>query len=477
MKFSISILALSIASFSITSEAEQLTTLNDQSSVAVTIYNNNLALIKDQRKITLQEGFNNLAFRGVSANIRPETALLRSLNPDIKIRVLEQNFDFDLLTPQKLLEKYVGKQIKLVTTNPATGIETTETATVLSTNSGVVLRVGDKIITNPKSEYIFSNLPDNLRDQPTLVTQLTSSSNKPQTVELGYLTSGLSWKADYVAELSKDDKFLDLTGWVTLTNQSGTKYNNAKLQLVAGDVNQVRQNTRHKSRKHAPMLEMAYKADAGMAEESLFEYHLYTLGRTTTLADKQTKQVALLSASSIPVTKQYLLQGQSYYYSGRHGQIGKKLKVAVSVKFKNTEQSQLGMPIPKGIVRVYKNDSKGNAQFIGEDRVDHTPKNEYITLKLGSAFDVTANKKQTFFRKIAQQKRNHFIYESGYQIELKNAKKETVTVTVREPINGDWYITDESHSSKKVSANLAEWQITIPAESSTILTYEATVRY
>ncbi len=478
MKFLSALFGLSIipATSAIADNNEQRTTLDDQTSVAVTIYNENLALIKDQRKITLKKGFNKLAFRGVSAKMRPETALLRSLNPQINLKVLEQNFDFDLLTPQKLLEKYIGKQVRLARTNPSTGKETIELALVLSIHGGITLKVDDKIITNPKGEYIFDNVPDNLRDQPTLVTQLTSSSDKAQSVELGYLTGGLSWKADYVAELSGNDKHLDLTGWVTLTNQSGTSYNQAKLQLVAGDVNLVSPRLKQAS---APIVRrmMVAEFDQAVEEESLFEYHLYTLNRATDLADNQTKQVALLSAASVPVKKQFLLEGQNYYYSRSFGQISQKMKVGVFVSFKNTKQAKLGMPIPKGIVRVYKNDSKGNAHFVGEDRVGHTPKNEDIRLKLGEAFDITANMKQTEFKKVSHTKPHKVAYQSSYEIELKNAKTESVTVTVREPVSGDWKMLKESHPHRKVASGIAEWQISIPAESSRVLTYQVLVQY
>lgn len=347
---------------------------------------------------------------------------------------------------------------------------------MLSTNGGIVLRIDGKIVTNPLGEYMFDNVPDNLRDQPTLVTQLISSSNKMQTVELGYLTAGLSWKADYVAELSSDDSHLDLTGWITLTNQSGTSYNNAKLQLVAGDVNQVQPVLLGRSVRKQMVLRDSI-AESEVAEESLFEYHLYTLGRTTNLADKQTKQVALLSATSVPVTKQFLLQGKDYYYYNSHGQLGQKMKVGVFVEFKNTEKAHLGMPIPKGIVRVYKNDSKGNAQFVGEDGIDHTPKNEAIRLKLGDAFDVTANKKQTNFKKAKHFAPHHSAYESSYEIELKNAKSEPVTVIVREPIPGEWKILKENYPHKKVASGTADWQITIPAESNKTLKYRVLVQY
>jgi len=456
--------------------AEQQATLQDQASVAVTIYNENLALIKDQRKITLNAGFNKLAFRGVSARIRPETALLRSLNPNNEVHVLEQNFDFDLLTPQKLLEKYTGKQVKLARTNIATGIETIETTTVLSTHGGIVLKVGNKIITNPQGEYIFDNVPDKLRDQPTLVTQLTSSSNEPQTLELGYLTSGLSWKADYVAELNADETQLDLTAWVTLNNISGTSYNNAKLQLVAGDVNQVQAESITMVMSRSTMMDMMPKTNE-VKEESLFEYHLYSLPRKTDLANKQIKQVSLLSANQVPTTKQYLLQGNDYYYNSSYGQLGQKIKIGVFVEFNNSEQAHLGIPLPKGIVRVYKNDSKGNAQFVGEDDIDHTAKNEDIRLKLGDAFDVTANKKQVDFKKARFNTPYHSAYESAYEIELKNAKSEAVTVTVREPVPGEWTIIKENHSHTKAASGTAEWQVTIPAESSKTLAYRVLVKY
>jgi len=459
------------------SEIEQRTSLNDQSAVAVTIYNENLALIKDQRKITLDKGFNKLAFRGVSARMRPETALLRSLNQNNQLHVLEQNFDFDLLTPKKLLEKYTGKQIRLVRMNVATGEKTTEIGTVLSTNSGVVLKIGDQIITNPQGEYIFDNVPNNLRDQPTLVTQLTSSSDQAQTVELGYLTGGLSWKADYVAELNSDETKLDLTGWITLNNKSGTTYNNAKLQLVAGDVNQVRTQLLGRSPPRVAMMEMKTMTDSDVAEESLFEYHLYSLSRQTTLADKQIKQVSLLSANAVPVTKQFLLRGNDYYYNSSYGELGQKMKIAVFVEFDNSEKAHLGMPLPKGIMRVYKNDSKGNAQFVGEDNIDHTPKNEDIRLKLGDAFDITADKKQTDFKKVRHYTPYHSAHESAYEITLNNAKSEAVTVTIREPIPGEWEVLKENYPHSKAASGTAEWQMTIPAESSSTLNYRVLVKY
>ncbi|OYY76753.1 MAG: DUF4139 domain-containing protein, partial [Hydrogenophilales bacterium 16-62-9] len=337
--------------------------------------------------------------------------------------------------PQKLLEKYVGRELDVVRVNPATGVETRETATVLSTQNGVVLKFSDRIETGVPGRLVFPSVPDTLRDKPTLVISLVNPVAGIQNLELSYLTGGLSWRADYVAELNASENQLDLNGWVTLNNQSGAAYPNAKLQLVAGDLNRVREE------QPAPraMMSMAAKvADAAeMQQESLFEYHLYTLQRPTTVAENQTKQVALMSAARVPVHKMFLLQGADYYYSGQHGEIGQKLKVSVFVDFQNKGEG-LGIPLPKGVIRVYKKDSQGNALFVGEDRIDHTPKNETVRLKLGDAFDVTADKKQTAFQKLAGTGRYNYVFESAYEIVLKNAKSEAVSVIVREPMPGDW---------------------------------------
>jgi len=454
---------------------EPRSTLEDQQSVAVTIYNQDLALVKDKRRIDLPTGTSALAFRDVSARIRPETALLRSLAGEGSLTVLEQNFDFDLLTPKKLLEKYVGRQVGVIKTHPTTGEETEEQATVLSAAEGTVLRIGDRIETGTPGRIVYREVPPNLRDRPTLVMTLENAVSGPQEVELSYLTGGLSWQADYVGELDAQDRHLDLTGWVTLNNTSGTRYENALLQLVAGDVNRVRDEWAGAE----PRVLMAMKeaAPPPMAEEALFEYHLYTLQRPTTIGDNQSKQVSLLSAAGVPVRKEYLLEGADYYYRSSQGDLGQKLKVGVFVEFDNREQTHLGMPLPKGVVRIYKKDSQGNAQFVGEDRIDHTPKNEEVRLKLGEAFDVTADKKQTDFKKLSGFGPWQYQFESAYGTLLKNAKAEPVTVTVHEPVPGDWEMLEESHPHQKGAANTAVWEIPVPAEGSTELSYRVRVRF
>lgn len=455
---------------------EIVSALADQEEVAVTIYNDDLALVRDRRQVTLPNGESSLALREVSARMRPETALLRSLSHPQGLAIFEQNFDFDLLTPGKLLEKYVGREVQVVRTHPQTGVDQAEKAQVLAANEGIVLKVGDRIETGLPGRLVFPDVPPNLRDRPTLVVDLESGSSVKQQLELSYLTGGLGWQADYVAGLSADEKTLDLSGWVTLTNQSGTTYRNARLQLVAGDVNRVRDEMR--LQRGMVMEDAMVKAAAPMmAEESLFEYHLYTLQRPTTLKENQTKQVALLNAGGVPLRKEYRLSGGSHYYQGRYGDLGEKLKVAVFVEFDNRKTARLGMPLPKGVVRVYKQDRSGQPQFIGEDRIDHTPENETVRLKLGDAFDVTANRKQTDFRKLGGDSRYNYRFESAFEILLKNAKDEAVTVAVVEPVPGDWKVLAESHKHRKGSANVAVWEVPVPAKGEAVLSYRVEVNY
>ena len=461
------------ASAAVTS-AEVVSTLADQTGVAVTIYNKNLALIKDHRRLHLDSGTVKLAFREVSAKMRPETALFTADG----LSVIEQNFEFDLLTPASLLQKYVGRQVEVIRQHPTNGTESREKAEVLSANNGVVLKFADHIESGVPGRLSFSDLPENLRDKPTLTMLLESSKNEVKDIELSYLSGGLGWQADYVAELNATDSALNLSGWVTLTNTSGATYKNARLQLVAGDVHQARPEQRFADGGRREMAVMAKSsAVPNMAQEKMFEYHLYTLNRPTTIAENQSKQVALLQAAAVPCKKEFLLKGSSYYYRQAYGEIDKKLKVGVFVEIENRKKNHLGIPLPKGVVRVYKEDKKGALQFVGEDRIDHTPENEVVRLKLGDAFDLTGSKKQTNFKKIGGDGRYNYIYEATFALKLKNAKSETVTIKVVEPIPGDWEILNESSEHKKESSSVASWQISVPAKGETELTYKVRVKF
>jgi hypothetical protein len=445
---------------------EQRVGLDDQTGVAVTIYNQDLALVRDARVMTLIKGENDVAFIDVSGHIQPETALLKSSGG--KLDVLEQNFDFDLLTPEKLLEKSVGGTVRVIVTDPKTGKETVEEAKVLSVANGVVLQIGDRIETQAPGRIVFAEVPPNLRSRPTLVTKISSDTAGKLPVELDYLTGGLSWAADYVAELAPDEHSIELKGWVTLTNTSGTSYRNAKLQLVAGEVNRVRQEM---AAGAATAMPTSTAAPAPMAEQALFEYHLYTLGRPTTIAENQTKQVELLTGYGIPVTKEYRFANVASSYNYQMGE-APRVNASVRLKFVNTEKSGLGIPLPQGTVRVYKADNAGQAIFVGEDAIQHTPKNEYVDLTLGQAFDVTARGKQTDFQTLGDE-----VYESAYEIEFKNAKPEAVTVILAQTVPGDWKMLEESADHEKADASTALWHINVPANGSTKLTYRVRVKY
>ncbi len=439
----------------------------EREAVAVTVYNDDLALIKERRRIDLAPGMNRIALRDVAAQMRPETALLRAVSGPA-IHLFEQNFDFDLLTPQKLLEKYVGREVTVIRSHPTTGEEKREKASVLAAGNGTVLRFADRIETGVPGRIVYDSVPPNLRDRPTLSVVLDAGGGK-QSLELSYLTSGISWKADYVANLSADAKTLDLNGWVTLTNKAGATFDNATLQLVAGTVNRVRPPAPQRAYVMAAPAPRAAAMEA--TQEALMDFHLYSFERPTSVAENQTKQLALLSAAAVPVRREYLLAGNDWYYRDRYGQIGQKLKPAVFLEFDN-KGGQLGKPLPAGIVRVYAKDSKGAAQFVGEDRIEHTAKNEVIKLKLGEAFDVTAERKQTNFRKIADN-----VSESSWRIELRNAKDEAVTVKVQEPLPGDWEMTQESQKHIKESARVASWNVSVPPGGSTVLEYTARVKW
>ncbi|MCD6430729.1 MAG: DUF4139 domain-containing protein [Deltaproteobacteria bacterium] len=456
-----------------TQSGEVVTTLDDQVGVAVTIYNRNLALVKDKRHLTLAKGEVRLAFREVSAQMRPETALLVADG----LAVVEQNFEFDLLTPEALLKKYVGHQIEVISRHPTTGVESRKSAKVLSFNNGVVLQFDDHIETGIPGRLSFSRLPESLRDRPTLTMLMESSESGVKEIELSYLTGGLQWQADYVAELNAADDAINLNGWVTLTNTSGASYQNARLQLVAGDVHQAPPERELVDGRREMMMKAMPAAARNMAQEEMFEYHLYTLGRPTTIADNQSKQVALLQASSISCKKEFLLKGSSYYYHRAYGEIDRKLKVGVFVEVENRKKNHLGLPLPKGVVRVYKEDSKGALQFVGEDRIDHTPENETIRLKLGDAFDLTAAKKQTSFKKIDGDGRYNYIYEAAFEVKLKNAKSEEVEIKIIEPIPGDWEVLTESHSHHKESSSTASWRIPVPAKGEATLVYRVRVKH
>jgi hypothetical protein len=447
------------------------TTQADQTGVALTVYNVNLGLVKDRRNIYLAKGREELRFMDVASQIIPASVHIKSLADPESLMVLEQNYEYDLMSPQKLMDKYVGKDVKLYQKNTYTEREELVTATLLANNNGPIYRIGNEITFNHPGRVILPGLPESLIAQPTLVWLLENSLAKPQTVEASYLTNGITWRADYVMALNENDSKSDLTGWVTIDNKSGAAYQNATLKLVAGDVNRVQEDRIMFAGRSKAMLAEAAPAPQ-FKEEGFFEYHIYTLQRPSTIKDNQTKQISLITADSIPVKKELLFRGENYYYFGQYDEVTGNRKVGVYVEIANRKEEKLGIPLPKGTVRVYKRDRDGGLQFVGEDSIDHTPKDEKVRIKVGDAFDVVASRKQTDWQKITSD-----TYESAFEIILKNHKAEDVIVRVVEPIPGDWQMLSSSHDYKKGDAHSADFNIPVKKDGESKLTYRVRMRY
>ncbi|MBI5634213.1 MAG: DUF4139 domain-containing protein [Nitrospirae bacterium] len=445
--------------------------LEDQTGIAITIYNVNLGLVKDTRQLKIPKGSSELKFMDVASQIIPTSVHIKSLINSASLGVLEQNYEYDLLNPQRLLDKYVGKEVKLYQKNPYSEREELITATLLSNNGGPIFKINNEITFGHPGRIIFPGVPENLISKPTLVWLLENSLASMQKVEASYLTNGITWRADYVVTLNAKDDKADLSGWVTIDNKSGTTYRDAKLKLVAGDVNRVKDEVEYRQ-KLGRVAEMAAAPAKQFKEEEFFEYHIYTLERPSTIKDNQTKQISLVSADSIPVKKELVFRGANYYYTSRYGDPITNQKVNVYVEIQNRKEHNLGMPLPKGTVRVYKHDSKGSLQFVGEDSIDHTPKDEKVRIKLGNAFDVVGTRKQMDWKKIASD-----TYEASFEISLRNHKKEDIVVKVIEPIPGDWTMLSSSHEYTKAAAFTAEFNIPVPKDKEVKLTYRVRMRY
>ena len=437
-----------------------------QKDVMVTIYNGNLGLVKDVREVRLPVGLNEAQFMDVAALIDPTSVHLKSLTDPTGLKILEQNYEYDLLSSDKLLEKYVGKTVRLYQSDG-----TFHEAKLLST-AGPVFEINGQIHLGYSGRMVLPSLPDNLVAKPTLVWLLRNQTAATQRIEASYLTGGITWKADYVMVVNDTDSQSDLTGWVTIDNKSGATYANAALKLVAGDVNRARDG-----RREGRVMELAAKAasarDASrdFAEEGFFEYHLYTLDGRTTLKHQQTKQLALLSAAGVPVTKHLMYYGAQDYYRNSYGMPISNQKVAVLLELKNSTENRLGVPLPKGKVRVYKADSAGSQQFIGEDWIDHTPKNERVKIKLGDAFDVVGERTQKEWRKLGPG-----LWEVEWEISLRNHKKQDQTVTVIEPVPGDWQVLHATHAFEKPEAHTLRFSIAVPKEGAAKLVYRVRIR-
>jgi hypothetical protein len=455
--------------------ADQSTTLTDQTDLAVTVYNSNIALVRDVRELQLPRGNFRLKFMDIAATVNPATVHFRSLTEPDKVGVLEQNYEYDLLEPAKLLNKYVGKEVTLVRSYMENGSTKREEikATLLANNNGPVWKIGNDIVTGGYSEsYRFPEVPANLYERPTLLMSLENSGSTKQKIESSYLAGNLSWNADYVLTVGREDKAADLDGWVTVINNSGTAFHNARLQLVAGDLNRLPQREQFRTMDmiaNAP----AAKAAAQFQQENFSEYHLYSLARRTSVEDKETKQISLLEGTGVPVEKLFVVNGQNFYYHNSQNP-GSPIKdpVMVFYKFKNEEKASLGIPLPAGNVRVYQKDSKGGLLFIGEDHIDHTPKDEFITVKIGNAFDVVSERKQTDYKSLGSR-----LWEMEFEITLRNHKDTPITVQVNEPIGGDWEMLSNTYKYTKTAAFAAQFDVPVKANGESVLKYRIRAKW
>ena len=438
-------------------------------TLSVTIYADDLALVTDHRDIDVKGGRQRIEFQDVSAQIRPETVSLTAAD----IGIVEQNFDFDLLTPAKLMEKAVGREITIVRVNPATGAETREQAEVLATNGGVVLKIGQRIEVLRDDglpvRVIFDKVPDNLRARPTLSVTITGGHAGTRPATLSYLTPGLSWRADYVALYDEGDNKIDVQGWVTLTNSSGSTYENAQTLLVAGSPAQAdavtRQTNIRYSQQPRPTLQQA-GTESG-SRERLGDYYLYPLAERTTIANLQTKQVSFLEVRDVPAEHGYEFRNH-WLGSADSPQSAKTIYA-----FSTGAHAGLGDQLPAGVLRFYMRDKRGNPQFIGESRIEHTPMGSTLSLATGDAFDVKV--------RAVVDKRTRlgpFDWQTDMRYELSNALPKAVTVKLlQEGLWGDARITAESQKSTRRSAEVAEWAVTVPANGRADLTATFDTRY
>lgn len=455
-------------------------------SVTVTIYNQNRALINEVRTMKIPKGTQSVEFKDVAETIDPTSLQVKSLTSPNDFSVLDQNYEYDLINVQNLLNKYVGKKLKVILPDPTgrEGAKIVRDATLLANNEKPIFRLegaaqgsssggagagGGEIYVGSYDAVLLPEIPEGLRPQPTLVWLVNNQGDENQKIEVSYLAGKMNWKADYVLKLDRDNTKGSLSGWVTLDNQSGKAFKDARLKLVAGDVHQVRPQIRPLAMDQRRMMAAA-PAQEAMQQEEFFEYHLYSLGRPVDIANRQTKQVSLLQSPSVKLEKRLVGRWSSAVYENPDRAVQKE-KLGVFLKFKNSEENGIGIPLPKGIVRAYQESSDGTVIFVGEDQIDHTGKGVDVDLKMGEAFDIVVERKQTEFRKIG----NNAVH-IGWELKIKNSKDTPQRVELEETLPDQWRITDSNVKYEKMDAHRIKFVLdALPSGKGkdSIVTYQA----
>lgn len=454
-------------------------------SAEVTIYNQGFALVKENRQLSLRAGRQELRIEDVASQIEPTSVAIRSLSAPGSFSVLEQNYQFDLINAMSILNKSVGKKITLNRVLP-NGTRERIVGTLMSsptavvggqggssmTWNGMVLRTEDgRILLDPSGEVEVNEIPEGMISKPTLMWQVDANKGGSQDVELSYITQGMTWNADYVLSLDNDGKIGDLKGWVTLNNSSGATFKGAKLKLLAGDVIRNRGGRPAGFGGGAPAMDAMKKMEAGFAEEQFADYHLYTLGRPADVRNNEIKQVSLLEAFRIPVAKKLIVDATlAYgYRQPSEGEYGTgALKPQIRIEFENTEENHLGMPLPMGQFKVFQHDSTGSVQLLGEDQIQHTPKKEKLSLVVGRAFDIVAERKRTNFEWIGS---SAVGCRETFEIELRNRKDSQETVTVIERPYLEWNVTKKNMEFTKLDSNTIQFVVTLKPNETKKLTY------
>ena len=455
-------------------------------NLEISIYNNNLALVKDMRDVNFQKGLNNVAFEGVASQIKPESVIILGEG----VHVLEQNYDYALLTPYNIVEKSVGQVVQTVRTNPTSGSQVFEKAKLISFQGGQpVLQFDYGIETGFDGRLIVDALPAGLSQKPTLAAKISSIETGLKDIVLAYLTNGISWKTNYVASV-KDETTLDLAGWVSINNQSGVSYENAKVQLIAGDVNEV--PAASMTRGVVMMKSMNFAADSmngveeqGLPEQESFSaYQLYTLPNRTTIQDKQTKQLALIEQDDVKYQKEGRLYSRLHFY-GEHTSEFEKAHPAIYYILKNEEESNLGIPLPQGVFRFYENDSKGNMLFIGENSIGQTAKGEKIELPIGKMFDVFIDGKVDKVRKVSDTvlqgnvldrcPRYKIVRAYDCVVEFHNGGSKPAEIVFKQPLSLKTQIVTENIKGKVSNKDSSEyeWRVVLQGDENKTLTFTA----